>query len=47
LGAEIEVTSLDLGDQIVAEWVPMIGISYDSKHDLAHLPKSALDIRSK
>lgn len=32
--AEIEVTSLDLGDQIVAEWIPMIGISYDSKDDL-------------
>jgi hypothetical protein len=32
--AEIEVASLDLGDQIVAEWVPMIGITYDSKDDL-------------
>jgi hypothetical protein len=32
--AEIEVASLDLGDQIVAEWVPLIGITYDSKDDL-------------
>jgi len=32
--AEIEVASLDLGDQIVAEWVPMIGITYDSRDDL-------------
>jgi hypothetical protein len=32
--AEIEVASLDLGDQIEAEWVPMIGITYDSKDDL-------------
>jgi len=32
--AEIEVTSLDLGDQIVAEWVPVFGITYDSKDDL-------------
>ena len=32
--AEIEVASLDLGDQITAEWVPMIGITYDSKDDL-------------
>src|SRR5467141_4474341 len=32
--AEIEVASLDLGDQIVAEWIPMIGITYDSKDDL-------------
>jgi len=32
--AEIEVASLDLGDQIVAEWAPLIGITYDSKDDL-------------
>jgi Family of unknown function (DUF5335) len=32
--AEIEVASLDLGDQIVAEWIPMIGITYDSRDDL-------------
>lgn len=32
--AEIEVASLDLGDQIVAEWVPMLGITYDSGDDL-------------
>ena len=32
--AEIEVAELDLGDQIVAEWVPLIGITYDSQDDL-------------
>ena len=32
--AEIEVATLDLGDQVVAEWLPMIGITYDSKDDL-------------
>jgi hypothetical protein len=32
--AEIEVASLDLGDQITAEWIPLIGITYDSKDDL-------------
>ena len=32
--AEIEVSSLDLGDQIISEWVPMIGITYDSGDDL-------------
>jgi hypothetical protein len=26
--------SLDLGDQITAEWVPLVGITYDSKDDL-------------
>lgn len=32
--AEIEVASLELGDQIVVEWLPMIGITYDSRDDL-------------
>ena len=32
--AEIEVSSLDLGDQIISEWVPMIGITYDHGDDL-------------
>jgi hypothetical protein len=32
--AEIEVASLDLGDQIVAEWIPLLGITYDSKDDV-------------
>src|SRR5258705_9056933 len=32
--AEIEVASLDLGDQIVAEWIPLLGITYDSREDL-------------
>jgi hypothetical protein len=32
--AEIEVASLDLGDQIVAEWVPMLGITYDARDDI-------------
>jgi hypothetical protein len=32
--AEIEVASLALGNQIVAEWLPMIGITYDSRDDL-------------
>ena len=32
--AEVEAASLDLGDQIVDEWIPMVGITYDSKDDL-------------
>ena len=31
--AEIEVAALPLGDQIVVEWVPLLGITYDSKDD--------------
>lgn len=32
--AEVEVASPELGDQILAKWVPMIGVTYDSKDDL-------------
>ena len=32
--AEIEVDALDLGSQVVAEWVPLLGITYDSRDDL-------------
>jgi AraC-like DNA-binding protein len=32
--AEIEVASLDLRDQVVAEWVPLLGITYEASHDL-------------
>ena len=31
---EIEVASLELGDQIVADRIPMIGITYDSHDDM-------------
>ena len=32
--AEIEVASLDLGDQIEKEWAPFIGITYDPQDDI-------------
>jgi len=32
--AEVEVASLDLGDQVTAEWIPLLGITYDSRDDL-------------
>jgi Family of unknown function (DUF5335) len=32
--AEIEVASLDLGDQIEKEWAPLIGITYDPEDDI-------------
>jgi len=41
--AELEVASLDLGDQIVAEWVPLLGITYDSKDDLLDVALERLD----
>ena len=41
--AEIEVTSLNLGDQIQAEWVPLIGIVYDPKNDIVEVAVENLD----
>src|SRR5215204_49229 len=32
--AEVEVASLDLGDQIIADWIPLQGITYDTADDL-------------
>src|SRR5262245_23145530 len=32
--AEIEVASLDLGDQVEKEWAPLIGITYDPEDDI-------------
>jgi hypothetical protein len=32
--AQVEVASLALGDQIVADWVPIQGITYDTADDL-------------
>jgi hypothetical protein len=41
--AEIEVASLKLGDQIEAEWVPLLGITYDPKNDLVEVLLEGLD----
>ena len=41
--AEIEVVSLDLGDQIEAEWTPLIGVTYDRKSDLIEIALEDLD----
>ena len=41
--ATIEVASLALGDQLEAEWVPIIGISYDPKDDLVEIALEGLD----
>ncbi len=35
--AEIETASLDWGDQIEAEWLPFLGITYDPKNDLVEI----------
>jgi hypothetical protein len=41
--AEIEVASLALGDQIVAKWLPLLGITYDPKGDLLEIALDGLD----
>jgi hypothetical protein len=41
--AEIEVASLRLGDQVGAEWLPLIGISYDPKDDIVEVALDGLD----
>lgn len=41
--AEIEVASLRLGDQVAAEWVPLLGITYDPKDDVVDVALAGLD----
>lgn len=41
--AEIEVVSLGLGDQIEAEWLPLLGISHDPKEDVLDVALEDLD----
>jgi hypothetical protein len=41
--AEVEVAGLALGDQIEAEWVPLLGIVYDHKDDLIEIALEGLD----
>jgi hypothetical protein len=41
--AEVEVASLKIGDQVEAEWLPLIGIVYDPKDDLIEVALEGLD----
>lgn len=41
--AEIEVASLNIGNQIEAEWVPLLGVTYDPKNDLVEVLLEGLD----
>lgn len=40
---EIEVTGLDIGDQIEQEWIQLLGISYDPKDDRIEILVEGLD----
>jgi hypothetical protein len=41
--AEIEVASLKLGDQIAAEWLPLLGLTYDPKDDVFEVTLDGID----
>ena len=41
--AEIEVSSLELGNQVEAEWLPLLGIAYDPKDDVLEIALDGLD----
>jgi uncharacterized protein DUF5335 len=41
--AEVEVSSLDLGDRTQAEWLPLIGITYDPRDDAVEIALDGLD----
>jgi hypothetical protein len=41
--AEIEVASLDLGDQIEAEFLPLLGIVFDNKDDTVEIALEGVD----
>jgi hypothetical protein len=37
------VASLDLGDQTQAEWLPLLGITYDPRDDVVDIALDGLD----
>ena len=41
--AEVEVASLDLGDRTQAEWLALIGITYDPRDDAVEIALDGLD----
>jgi hypothetical protein len=40
---EIHVESLTLGDQLEAEWLPLLGMVYDKKNDVVEVALEGLD----
>lgn len=41
--AEVEVVSPELGAQVEAEWMPLIGITYDPKDDIFDIALEGVD----
>jgi hypothetical protein len=40
---ELEVASLDLGDQVEAQWLPLLGVDYDPRNDLVEIALDGAD----
>ena len=40
---ELRVSGLDIGDQVAAEHLPLLGISFDPSEDAVHVIAEALD----
>src|SRR5262245_4244975 len=40
---EVESASLRLGDQVEAEWLPLLGIAYDPNDDIVEVALEGLD----
>jgi hypothetical protein len=40
---DIEVTGLEIGDQVEQEWIQLLGISYDPRNDLIEILVEGLD----
>ena len=40
---ELEVAALDLGDQVEAKWLPLIGVDYDPGNDLVEIALEGVD----
>lgn len=43
--AEIDIESLELGSQIEAQWLPLLGITYDPRSDVLDVMLEGLDHR--
>jgi hypothetical protein len=41
--AEIKVSGLTFGDHLATKWLPLLGITYDSKDDLLEVALEGLD----
>ena len=41
--AEVEVLSLALGDQLEAEWLPLLGMTYEPREDVVEIALEGVD----